>query len=165
MCDCNINFLFTLKKACMFCGCLDLTLVVLYQAIFSFFPPLSPSQAMFGLRVLHPRLDAKRVSAFFLFLLSTAKVDLFNHEQCIRALFMDSQILLFINFFIKNESHGTIHIFKNYFATVFFIFQFSAVSKRTLSLSILGQGFNFFLQGSNAMSLNLIFGFFKLMFS
>ena len=31
-----------------------------------------------------------------------------------------------------------IHIFKNYFATVFFIFQFSAVSKRTLSLSILG---------------------------
>ena len=93
---------------------------------------------MFGLRVLRPRLDAKRVSAFFFFLLSTAKVDFFNHEQCIRALFMDPQILLFINFFIKNESHGTIHIFKNYFATVFFIFQFSAVSKRILSLSILG---------------------------
>ena len=35
---------------------------------------------------------------------------------------------------IKNESHGTIHIFKNYFATVFFSFQFSVVSKRTLSI-------------------------------
>ena len=30
-----------------------------------------------------------------------------------------SQIPLFINFFIKNESHSTIHTLKNYFATVF----------------------------------------------
>ena len=71
-------------------------------------------------------------------MLSVAKVDFFNCEQCIRVLFTDPQILFFINFFIKNGSHGTIHIFKNYFATVFFSFQFSAVSKRTLSLSILG---------------------------
>ena len=51
-----------------------------------------------------------------------------------RALFMDPQISLVNNFFIKNGSHGTIHTFKNYFATVFFSFQFqfSAVSKRTL---------------------------------
>ena len=48
-----------------------------------------------------------------------------------RALFMDPQISLFSNFFIKNGFHGTIHTFKNYFATVFFSFQFSAVSKRT----------------------------------
>ena len=34
---------------------------------------------------------------------------------------------------IKNGSHGTIYTFKNYFATVFFNFQFSAVSKRTLN--------------------------------
>ena len=40
-----------------------------------------------------------------------------------RALFIDPQISLFSNFFIKNESHGTIYIFKNYFATVFFSFQ------------------------------------------
>ena len=32
--------------------------------------------------------------------------------------------LFFINFFIKNGSHGTIYTFKNYFATVFFSFQF-----------------------------------------
>ena len=33
-------------------------------------------------------------------------------------LFMDSQILLFSNFFIKNGSYGTIYTFKNYFTTV-----------------------------------------------
>ena len=42
----------------------------------------------------------------------------FCSEQCIYALFMDPQISFFINFFIKNESHGTIYTFKNYFATV-----------------------------------------------
>ena len=89
---------------------------------------------MFGLRILRLRLDAKRISAFFFFFfLLAVKADLFNHEQCIRALFMDSQISLFINFFIKNGSHDTIHTFKNYFVTVFFSFQFSAVSKWTLN--------------------------------
>ena len=34
------------------------------------------------------------------------------------SLFMDPQISFFINFFIKNESHGTIYIFNNYFVTV-----------------------------------------------
>ena len=37
---------------------------------------------------------------------------------------LDSQILLFNNFFNKNGSHGTIHLFKNYFATVFSVFSF-----------------------------------------
>ena len=93
---------------------------------------------MFGLRVLRPRLGAKRVSAFF-FLLSAVNADFFNREQCICALFTDPQISLFINFFIKNGSHDIIHTFKNYFATVFFSFQFSvfsfqfsAISKQTL---------------------------------
>ena len=36
----------------------------------------------------------------------------------------DPQILLFSNFFIKNRSYDIIHIFKNYFITVFFKFQF-----------------------------------------
>ena len=91
---------------------------------------------MFGLRVLRPRLGAKCVSvfffSFFFFLLSAIKADFFNRKQCICALFTDPQISLFINFFIKNGFHGTIHIFKNYFVTVFFSFQFSAVSKRPL---------------------------------
>ena len=34
----------------------------------------------------------------------------------------DPQTLLSINFFIKNEFHGTIHTFKNYFAIVFSVF-------------------------------------------
>ena len=52
-----------------------------------------------------------------------------------RVLFTDPQISLFSNFFIKNGSHDTIQTFKNYFATVFFSFQFqfSALSKRTLN--------------------------------
>ena len=56
-----------------------------------------------------------------------AKFNLSNNFQPIsahRALSTDPQISLFCNFFIKNRSHGTIHIFKNYFATVFLIFSF-----------------------------------------
>ena len=53
---------------------------------------------------------------------------------------MNPQISLFINFFIKNGSHSTIHTFKNYFVTVFFNFQFSAVSKRTVNLYWLNYG-------------------------
>ena len=48
---------------------------------------------------------------------------------------MDPQISLFSNFFIKNRFHGTIYTFKNYFATVFFSFQFSTISKQTPNLS------------------------------
>ena len=40
------------------------------------------------------------------------------------ALFTDPQISLFNNFFIKNGFYSTIYTFKNYFATVFFCFQF-----------------------------------------
>ena len=41
-----------------------------------------------------------------------------------RALFTDPQIFFFNKINIKNESHGTIHTFKNYFATVFLVFSF-----------------------------------------
>ena len=40
-------------------------------------------------------------------------------------LFTDPQIPLFNNFFIKNGSHGNIHTFKKYFATVFSVLVFS----------------------------------------
>ena len=56
------------------------------------------------------------------------KWNLWVREQCTYALFTDPQITLFINFFIKNGSHGTIHTFKNYFATVFSVFSFSKIS-------------------------------------
>ena len=88
---------------------------------------------MFGLRVC-VHVWAQNAFQPFFFLLSAIKADFFNREQCICELFTDSQISLFINFFIKNESHDTIHTFKNYFATVFFNFQFSVVSKWTLKI-------------------------------
>ena len=78
------------------------------------------------------------VSAFFFFFLTLKRycssllwtvAATFDREQCTCALFMNPQITLFSNFFIKNGSHGTIYTFKNYFATLFFSFQFSAVSK------------------------------------
>ena len=51
---------------------------------------------------------------------------------------------LFSNFFIKNGSYSTIYTFQNYYATIFFSFQFqfSTVSKRTLRCSF----FFFFLR-------------------
>ena len=61
----------------------------------------------------------------FYFLVPAVLFDQLNREQCIHAPFMDPQISLFNNFFIKNGSHDTIHTFKNYFATVFSISIFS----------------------------------------
>ena len=60
----------------------------------------------------------------------------------VHALFMGPTTTLFRKK-IKNGSHSTIHTFKNYFATVFFSFnfQFSAVSKRTLN-GIISKQFN-----------------------
>ena len=52
------------------------------------------------------------------FLLFRASVDPVHCSQ-------DPQTSLFINFFIKNGSHGTIHAFKKYFATMFSVFSFS----------------------------------------
>ena len=69
-------------------------------------------------------LESNYVFLFFFFC-SAAIVDFVNCEQCIRALFTVLQITLFSNFFIKNGSHSTIYIFKNYFATVFSISIFS----------------------------------------
>ena len=75
-----------------------------------------------------PRFSSKRVFSFFFFFFPAAVVDQFSHEQCIRVLFMDPQISFFNHFFIKNESHNTIHTFKNYFATMFSVFNFNKIS-------------------------------------
>ena len=72
------------------------------------------------------------VSFFFFFFELKYLTFSVNSARC--ALFTDPQISLFSNFFIKNGSHGIIHTFKNYFATVFFSFQFSVVFKRILSV-------------------------------
>ena len=56
------------------------------------------------------------------------KWNLWVRKQCTDALFMDPQISLFSNFFIKNGSHDTIYTFKNYFTTVFSVFNFNKIS-------------------------------------
>ena len=48
----------------------------------------------------------------------------FLQQTVHHVLFMDQQIPLFSNFFIKNGSHGTIYTFKNYFATVILAISF-----------------------------------------
>ena len=111
------------------------------------------NMVMFGLRVLHPRLGKTCFSLFFFlfFLLSAIKADFFNRGQCICALFTDPQISLFINFFIKNESHDIIHTFKNYFVTMFFSFsfQFSIVYTEEYIFRI--NFFFFILEGNNIL--------------
>ena len=58
----------------------------------------------------------------FFFFLFEPKCLTFFVNSARYVLFMDSQILLFNHFFIKNESYGTIHTFKIYFTTVFLVF-------------------------------------------
>ena len=65
------------------------------------------------------------VFLFFFFFVQPAIVEFVNCEQCICALFTIPQITLFNNFFIKNGSHNTIYIFKNYFTTVFSVSAFN----------------------------------------
>ena len=72
------------------------------------------------------RLDRLNWSLHFFF--PAPVVDQVFREQCIRELFIDPQTPLFSNIFIKNGSHGTIHTFKNYFATIFSVFSFSKIS-------------------------------------
>ena len=78
--------------------------------------------------------------SFFLFsaCILGAKDDCFINSNCNIWLFStlvglvhclrDPQISLFSNFFIKNGFHGTIYTFKNYFTTVFSIFNFNKIS-------------------------------------
>ena len=66
-----------------------------------------------------------RLQLLFMYCLmnSSCKVWHFYFFQPISA-HSNPQISFFSNFLIKNGSHGTIYTFKNYFATVFFNFQF-----------------------------------------
>ena len=89
------------------------------QAAFSFF---------FFFFLVFTHFGVMRLLFMHCSLNSNHKCWLFRSEQCIHVLFMDPQIPLFSIFFIKNESHGTIHIFKNVFATVFSVFSFSKIS-------------------------------------
>ena len=80
-----------------------------YVFSFFFFSAFSPSQAP---------------TVHVLYMNSSRNILPVLREQCIHALFTNPHISFFINFFIKNGSHGTIDTFKNYFATVFSVFSF-----------------------------------------
>ena len=59
------------------------------------------------------------VFSFFFFLVPAALFDQVNYEQCTDVRFIRPTNSTFQSIFIKNGSYGTIHTFKNYFATVF----------------------------------------------
>ena len=83
-----------------------------------------------------PRPRLHFVLHAFFFFVQPAIVDksTMNSARC--ALFTNSQITLFNHFFIKNRSHNIIHIFKNYFATVFLVFSFQLYQTDPPSLFI-----------------------------
>ena len=74
-------------------------------------------------------IHIQRFTFFFFSLRREFHVFSVRSVHCSRNL----QTYFFRKTFLKNKSHGTIYIFKNYFITVFsiFSFQFSTVSKRT----------------------------------
>ena len=66
----------------------------------------------------------------FFFFFSPATIVDFSSVNSTRVHYSrDPQTPLFNNIFIKNRSHGTIHTFKNYFATVFSVFNFQFSTK------------------------------------
>ena len=72
--------------------------------------------------VLHHALFFSSSSSFIFSFFSNCSFWLFSSEQCTVHYLQVLQTSLFNHFFIKNRSHGTIHIFNNYFATVFSVF-------------------------------------------
>ena len=61
---------------------------------------------------------------FFFFFVQPTIVDRSSVNSTLVHCSRVPQTQLFINFFIKNGSHSTIHTFKNYFATMFLVFSF-----------------------------------------
>ena len=117
---------------------------------------------VFGLRVYASTFFLSAFSFFFLFFFSKPQL----LTKCFRALFMDSQITLFNNFFfIKNGSHSTIYTFKNYFTTVFSVsakaqfkwtsyknLKFENLQKKIVKLHVL----NFFFVDNSIYSIFLL---------
>ena len=95
-----------------------------YQEVcFLFFP--------FFVMILITRLDRVCVQHFCV----SHLFFFFSNLKCVSVLSSgsvhyswDSQISFFNKTFIKNESHGIIHTFKNYVVTVFSIFSFQQIS-------------------------------------
>ena len=109
-------FLYVYIIIIMHLNVLQLDLTSTFSACFLFF-------FFFCLRVLG-QFFTVHLLLWLLFINSNSNIWLsfFSSVRCV--LFTDLQILFFSYFYIKNGSHGIIYTFKNYFATVFFNFQF-----------------------------------------
>ena len=70
----------------------------------------------------HWRLCLTLAFSFFSFFFSAVVVGFFLVNSTPVHCSRDQQTPFFSNFLIKNRSHGTIHIFKNYFTTMFSVF-------------------------------------------
>ena len=73
---------------------------------------------------------------FLLFFWSVFFCGFMSHQWVSCTVHETHKPLFFINFFIKNRSHDTIYIFKNYFVTVFSIFNFQRYSNGPLVKSL-----------------------------
>ena len=105
------------------------------------------------------RLALARFLFFFFFsffFFSTAVIDISPMNSTPVYCSRDPQISLFSNFFIKNGSHGTIHIFKNYFATVFSVFSFSKISSIQTDLRVQCKNVGFHVLGLKTQHLKFL---------
>ena len=89
------------------------------------------TKVRFGQRLQHLCFGRDVFQLFFFFPLHTFQLgDRSYCSHCavaVHALFHTVHVI-FSHFFIKNGSHGTIHTFKNCFATVFSVFSFSKIN-------------------------------------
>ena len=79
-------------------------------------------------RLLRLRFQFYVSSFLFLFFFHAFQGDKFYCSHTIHALFTGPITTLFRKKNIKNESHGTIYIFKNYFVTVFSVLIFNNIN-------------------------------------
>ena len=85
--------------------------------------------SFFFFLMLHTHLGGQRLLFMLPFMNSSSSLLTFQpfYQSCgSRALTHKFHFL--VTFFIKNRSYGTIHTFKNYFATMFSVFNFSKIS-------------------------------------
>ena len=98
-----------------------------FSFFFFFFNAFSPSQA---------------ATVHVLYMNSSHNIWPVLREQYIYALFTSPQISFFINFFIKNGSHGTIYTFKNYFTTVMSVINFQFQQNKSYPNRRLGNNYS-----------------------
>ena len=90
---------------------------------------ISHLRFFFFFLLLHTHLGGQRLLFMLLFMNSSRSLLTFQpfYQSC-GSRELTHKFHFLVTFFIKNKSYGTIHTFKNYFATVFSVFNFSKIS-------------------------------------